>query len=136
MYLGNGVDVYQTEQQPGTFVVTFPQAYHCGFSYGVSQCVRQSYSIFTCYSIVSLYTTYVCASYHNVYYYIIHLLHVHVYTYYLYVYVLYSSIVARLLISRLWTGWSRVPRPRRSTGHSLEDPCSGILSITFYMYST
>jgi hypothetical protein len=29
-----GVPVYQTSQEPGSFVVTFPMAYHGGFSYG------------------------------------------------------------------------------------------------------
>ena len=30
----NGVPVYQVRQNPGEFVVTFPQAFHGGFSYG------------------------------------------------------------------------------------------------------
>ncbi|KAF5735435.1 putative transcription factor [Tripterygium wilfordii] len=30
----NGVDVYKTVQKPGEFVITFPRAYHAGFSHG------------------------------------------------------------------------------------------------------
>lgn len=30
----HGVPVYQIKQTPGTFVITFPKAYHAGFSYG------------------------------------------------------------------------------------------------------
>ena len=32
----HGVPVYQIKQTPGSFVITFPKAYHAGFSYGVS----------------------------------------------------------------------------------------------------
>ena len=32
--LGNKVPVYKTRQEAGQFIVTFPEAYHCGFSYG------------------------------------------------------------------------------------------------------
>uniref|UniRef100_A0A7S2BGH3 JmjC domain-containing protein n=1 Tax=Octactis speculum TaxID=3111310 RepID=A0A7S2BGH3_9STRA len=32
--LGNGVPVYKTTQEAGQFIVTFPEAYHAGFSYG------------------------------------------------------------------------------------------------------
>lgn len=32
--IGRGVPVYQTRQQAGSFIVTFPMAYHGGFSYG------------------------------------------------------------------------------------------------------
>ena len=30
----HGVPVYKTRQEAGQFIVTFPEAYHCGFSYG------------------------------------------------------------------------------------------------------
>jgi hypothetical protein len=36
IFVANGVDVFQASHEPGTFIVTFPQAYHAGFSYGVS----------------------------------------------------------------------------------------------------
>lgn len=32
--LAHGVPVYTVTQSPGTFIVTFPQAYHCGFNCG------------------------------------------------------------------------------------------------------
>mmetsp|Transcript_18408 Transcript_18408/g.36372 ORF Transcript_18408/g.36372 Transcript_18408/m.36372 type:complete len:283 (+) Transcript_18408:155-1003(+) len=32
--LSNNVPVYKTRQEAGQFIVTFPEAYHCGFSYG------------------------------------------------------------------------------------------------------
>jgi len=32
--LSNGVPVYKTRQEAGQFIVTFPEAYHAGFSYG------------------------------------------------------------------------------------------------------
>jgi [histone H3]-trimethyl-L-lysine4 demethylase len=32
--LSNSVPVYKTRQQAGEFIVTFPESYHCGFSYG------------------------------------------------------------------------------------------------------
>jgi len=32
--LSNNVPVYKTRQEAGQFIVTFPQAYHAGFSYG------------------------------------------------------------------------------------------------------
>ena len=32
--LKNNVPVYKTKQEAGQFVLTFPQAYHAGFSYG------------------------------------------------------------------------------------------------------
>jgi hypothetical protein len=31
-----GVPVYTMQQEPGEFVLTFPQAYHCGFNHGVN----------------------------------------------------------------------------------------------------
>lgn len=34
---GNGVPLYQARQDPKTFIVTFPKAFHAGFSYGVSE---------------------------------------------------------------------------------------------------
>jgi histone demethylase JARID1 len=34
--IANGVNVYQVKQEAGTFVITFPNAFHGGFSYGVS----------------------------------------------------------------------------------------------------
>jgi hypothetical protein len=35
LLLSNGVPVYKTLQEAGTFIVTFPKAYHCGFGMGV-----------------------------------------------------------------------------------------------------
>lgn len=32
----SGVPVYKSTQEAGSFIVTFPKAFHCGFSYGVS----------------------------------------------------------------------------------------------------
>lgn len=31
---GNGIPVYQTRQEAKSFIITFPKAFHCGFSYG------------------------------------------------------------------------------------------------------
>ena len=31
----HGVPVYRAVQNPGDFVITFPQAYHAGFSHGM-----------------------------------------------------------------------------------------------------
>lgn len=31
----HGVQVFQVKQDPGSWIVTFPMAYHGGFSYGV-----------------------------------------------------------------------------------------------------
>lgn len=32
--INSGVPVFKTKQEPGNFIITFPQAYHAGFSYG------------------------------------------------------------------------------------------------------
>ncbi len=32
--VSNGVPVFKTRQEAGQFVVTFPEAFHAGFSYG------------------------------------------------------------------------------------------------------
>jgi len=34
LLMNNGVPICKAVQDPGTFIVTFPKAYHCGFSYG------------------------------------------------------------------------------------------------------
>jgi uncharacterized radical SAM superfamily Fe-S cluster-containing enzyme len=34
-YVANGVPVYKMTQEERTFIVTFPKAFHAGFSYGV-----------------------------------------------------------------------------------------------------
>lgn len=35
LIIGNDIPVYKATQSAGTFIVTFPKAYHAGFSYGV-----------------------------------------------------------------------------------------------------
>lgn len=32
--LRNHVPIYRTDQKPGEFIITFPKAYHAGFSHG------------------------------------------------------------------------------------------------------
>lgn len=34
LLITKNVNVYRAEQDAGSFIITFPQAYHCGFSYG------------------------------------------------------------------------------------------------------
>ena len=41
----NGVPVYKMTQEERTFMVTFPKAFHAGFSYGVS---RSMYAYSVC----------------------------------------------------------------------------------------
>lgn len=35
VFVENNVPVYTTLQKPGEFMITFPRAYHAGFSHGV-----------------------------------------------------------------------------------------------------
>lgn len=38
--LDHNVPVYKAVQKPGEFVVTFPRAYHAGFSHGITFCLN------------------------------------------------------------------------------------------------
>jgi len=40
----HGIPVYRVNQQPGEFVVTFPQAFHSGFSHGPTQAEATNYA--------------------------------------------------------------------------------------------
>lgn len=53
-FVENGVHVYKAQHEAGTFIVTFPRAYHAGFSYGVRRTQRCRVAIIVILSLCSL----------------------------------------------------------------------------------
>lgn len=53
--LQHNVPVYKAVQMPGEFVVTFPRAYHAGFSHGISLSLSHKLYLFLLYHLTLIY---------------------------------------------------------------------------------